>query len=116
MGDIKFMMPNRLGIYLHDTHDKTVFKKDERWVSNGCVRLENAHRLATWLFGAMPQGSNPDVEERVDLRDPVPVFVTYLTVSATGDDVVFREDRYGRDPAALARYFGEELQLAAVRP
>ncbi len=113
MGDIKFMMPNALGIYLHDTPDKTVFSKDERWISNGCVRLEDAHRLANWLFGAMPKGRDPGVEERVELREPVPVFVTYLTAAATGDHVVFREDRYRRDAAVLARYFGKELHLAA---
>jgi murein L,D-transpeptidase YcbB/YkuD len=113
MGDIKFMMPNDLGIYLHDTPDKSVFRKDERWISNGCVRLEDARRLAAWLFGAMPQGRNPDVETHVNLREPVPVFVTYLTAAAVGDDVVFRADPYGRDPAVLARYFREEPRLAA---
>jgi len=114
MGDIKFMMPNDFGIYLHDTHDKTVFAKEDRWVSNGCIRLEDAHRMAAWLFGAMPQGKNPDVEERVDLSPPVPVFVSYFTAEAVGDDVVFRPDRYQRDPPALARYFGEELNLSPV--
>ena len=80
MGKIKFMMPNKFGIYLHDTPDKAVFDKDDRWISNGCIRLQDAPRLAAWLFGAMPKGRDPDVEERVDLPEPVPVFVTYLTV------------------------------------
>jgi murein L,D-transpeptidase YcbB/YkuD len=113
MGDIKFMMPNALGIYLHDTPDKTAFSKEDRWISNGCVRLEDAHRLAVWLFGAMPKGDDPNVEKRVDLAEAVPVFVTYLTAAATGDDVVFRADRYRRDPAVLTRYFREELELIA---
>ena len=114
MGKIKFMMPNRFGIYLHDTPDKTVFNKDQRWISNGCVRLEDAPRLAAWLFGAMPKGSDPNVEERVELRDAVPVFVTYLTAEAKADGVVFRADPYGRDAAVLARFFREETQLAAA--
>jgi murein L,D-transpeptidase YcbB/YkuD len=114
MGAIKFMMPNSLGIYLHDTPDKAVFNKDERWISNGCIRLQDARRLAAWLFGAMPKGRNPNVEERVELRDPVPVFVTYLTAETTADGVVFRADPYGRDPAVLARYFAEERQLASA--
>jgi murein L,D-transpeptidase YcbB/YkuD len=115
MGKIKFMMPNRFGIYLHDTPDKTVFDTDQRWISNGCIRLQDAPRLAAWLFGAMPKGRDPDVEERVGLPEPVPVFVTYLTVEATANGVVFRADPYGRDPAVLARYFAEERQLAAAR-
>ena len=106
MGDIKFMMPNDLGIYLHDTHDKSAFAKDARWLSNGCVRVEDAHRLATWLFGVMPQGSDPDIEERVALAEPVAVFLTYLTAETTPDGVLFRPDPYGRDPAVLMRYFG----------
>jgi len=111
MGDIKFMMPNDLGIYLHDTHDKSVFAKDHRWVSNGCVRVEDAQRLAAWLFGAMPQVDDPSVETRVNLPEPVAVFLTYLTAAATADGVVFRADPYERDTAVLTRYFGAERLL-----
>jgi murein L,D-transpeptidase YcbB/YkuD len=114
MGKIKFMMPNKFGIYLHDTPDKSVFAKEDRWISNGCIRLEDAPRLAAWLFGAMPKGQNPDVEERVELPEPVPVFVTYFTVEPTAAGIMFRADPYGRDPAVLARFFAEERQLAAV--
>jgi murein L,D-transpeptidase YcbB/YkuD len=116
MGDIKFMMPNDLGIYLHDTHDKAVFRKDHRWISNGCVRVEDAHRLAAWLFGAMPQARTAGVEQRVDLNEPMPVFVTYLTAATTSEGVVFRPDHYGRDPSVLARYFGNEPQSIAATP
>jgi murein L,D-transpeptidase YcbB/YkuD len=115
MGKIKFMMPNKFGIYLHDTPDKTVFDVDQRWISNGCIRLQDAPRLAAWLFGAMPTGRDPDVEERVELPQPVPVFVTYLTVEATAGGIMFRVDPYGRDPAVLARYFAEETRLGAAR-
>jgi murein L,D-transpeptidase YcbB/YkuD len=108
MGDIKFMMPNNLGIYLHDTHEKSVFKKEDRWVSNGCVRVEDAQRLAAWLFGSMPHVADPSVETRVDMREPVPVFLTYLTATSTADGVVFRADPYDRDTAVLTRYFGVE--------
>jgi murein L,D-transpeptidase YcbB/YkuD len=111
MGDIKFMMPNDLGIYLHDTHNKTVFQKDQRWVSNGCVRVEDAQRLATWLFGAMPHVADPNVQTRVELAPPVPVFITYLTVTARAEGIAFRSDPYDRDTAVLARYFGAERLL-----
>ena len=111
MGDIKFMMPNDLGIYLHDTHDKTVFQADNRWISNGCVRVEDAQRLAAWIFGEMPRAPNPDVEMRVDMDTPVPVFLTYLTAAATDEGVVFRNDPYERDEAVLARYFGAQRLL-----
>jgi murein L,D-transpeptidase YcbB/YkuD len=111
MGDIKFMMPNNLGIYLHDTHDKRAFATEKRWISNGCVRVQDAQRLAAWLFGAMPAVADKSVETRVDMREPVPVFLTYLTVAVKGEDVVFGKDHYGRDAAVLARYFGAEKLL-----
>lgn len=88
-----------------------MFSKDHRWISNGCVRVEDAKRLAAWLFGAMPQARNPDVEERVDMAEPVAVFVTYLTAEASPDGVVFRADPYERDSSVLARYFGAERVL-----
>ena len=106
MGEIKFMMPNDFGIYLHDTPDKVLFERDERWLSNGCVRVEDARRLAAWLFGSMPKGRSPDVEEDVDMPAPVPVYITYLTVGASQQEIVFRNDPYARDPAVLARFFG----------
>lgn len=112
MGDIKFMMPNDFGIYLHDTPDKILFERDNRWLSNGCVRVEDARRLAAWLFGSMPKGQDPDAEEDVELADPVPVYITYLTVGASEQGLVFRNDPYGRDPAVLARYFGAGSSLS----
>lgn len=103
MGRIKFMMPNAFGIYLHDTPNKAPFADDDRWISNGCIRVEDAERLATWLFGEMPQGHDPKVEEQVELEKPVPVYITYLTVDVSPQGIVFRDDPYRRDSAVLAR-------------
>ena len=80
MGMMKFMLPNYFGIYLHDSPEKEHFTKNELWISNGCVRVEDYKRFAAWLFdGAVPKGHNPKVEEEVDLPRPVPVYMTYLT-------------------------------------
>lgn len=116
MGDMKFMMPNDFGIYLHDVPDasKADFAKDNRWISNGCIRLEDADRFAKWLFGRVPKGSNPKFEENVDLPSPVPVYVTYLTAEAGPGGPRFRPDPYNRDPALLARYFGDRDQRVAA--
>ena len=115
MGDMKFMMPNDYGIYLHDVPDaqKELFAKDDRWISNGCIRLEDAERLATWLFGEVPEGRDPQVEEDIDLPKAVPVYVTYLTAAAAADGPRFRADPYNRDPALIARYFGGVEQVAS---
>jgi len=68
------------------------------------VRVEDARRLAQWLHGELPAAASPDVEERVDLATPVPVYITYFTVDPAAKTLAFRKDRYGRDAAVLARY------------
>jgi murein L,D-transpeptidase YcbB/YkuD len=114
MGMMKFMLPNYFGIYLHDSPEKDHFTKNELWISNGCVRVEDYKRFASWLFGGyVPKGKDPKVEQEVDLPQPVPVYMTYLTVQPTVDGVQFLEDHYGRD-AHLMERFGSQL-MAAVR-
>jgi L,D-transpeptidase YcbB len=113
MGMMKFMLPNYFGIYLHDSPEKEHFTKNELWISNGCVRVEDYKRLASWLFGGhVPKGSNPKVEEEVELPQPVPVYMTYLTAAPTNDSVAFLADPYGRD-AHLMERFGPQLAAAA---
>ncbi|MGH6659669.1 MAG: L,D-transpeptidase family protein [Sphingomicrobium sp.] len=114
MGMMKFMLPNYFGIYLHDSPEKDHFTKNELWISNGCVRVEDYKRFARWLFGgSVPQGSNPKIEEEVSLPAPVPVYMTYLTVKATANGLTFLPDPYGRDAHLMERY-GPQLS-AAVR-
>ena len=112
MGAIKYMMPNDYGIYLHDTPDKALFAKDDRWISNGCIRVEDAKRLSKWIFGGVPEPQTGLPEERADLPEPIPVFVTYLTAEASARGVTFRPDRYDRDAAVVARYFGKDQDVA----
>ena len=113
MGMMKFMLPNYFGIYLHDSPEKEHFTKNELWISNGCVRLEDYKRLAKFLFnGSIPKGDNPKVEKEVDLPQPIPVYMTYLTVQPGPDGVHFLADPYGRD-AHLMERFGPQM-LAAL--
>ena len=114
MGMMKFMLPNYFGIYLHDSPEKDHFIKNELWISNGCVRVEDYKRFASWLFGGyVPKGKDPKVEQEVDLPQPVPVYMTYLTVQPTAGGVQFLEDHYGRD-AHLMERFSSQL-MAGVR-
>ena len=103
MGKLKFMLPNRLGIYLHDTPNKASFKQANRRLSSGCVRVEDAPRLARWLFdGRTIDTAAAPQEHRIDLPTPVPVYITYLTVEPRGGSPAFRPDPEDRDPALLA--------------
>jgi L,D-transpeptidase YcbB len=100
MGRVKFMLPNDLGVYLHDTPLRDLFAGADRRQSSGCIRLEDAQRLGRWLFqGAMPRASGAP-EQQVDLPEPVPVYITYLTALPTADGVVFLADAYNRDARA----------------
>ena len=103
MGQMKFMFPNKQGIYLHDTPNKELLGEDARLFSAGCVRLEDAPRLAKWLYGKplkVARVGKP--EQRVDLAKPVPVYLAYMTAVPSGDQIVFLDDIYGRDRAQLA--------------
>ncbi|HZI10102.1 MAG TPA: L,D-transpeptidase family protein, partial [Myxococcus sp.] len=106
LGRLKFVLPNRFRVYLHDTPGKKHFALPERALSHGCVRVEQPEKLATYLLS----GAEGWTEERllaeletgktqtVALPTPVPVHLLYWTAFATEDGQVhFRRDVYGRD-------------------
>lgn len=103
MGRMKFMFPNDLGIYLHDTPERELFAKPDRRFSSGCVRVEDAPRLAKWLFGKPLVIKPGGREKQVNLPTPVPVYITYLTAAPEGQTVVYRPDIYGRDTMPTRR-------------
>jgi murein L,D-transpeptidase YcbB/YkuD len=103
MGRIKFMMPNDRGIYLHDTPLREVLGRDDRHASSGCARLEDAGRLARWLFDGTAPRPNGAAEQRVDLPRPVPVYLAYFTaLPSPAGGIAFHDDVYRRDGAAAA--------------
>ena len=97
MGRIKFMMPNDLGVYLHDTPHRDLLRRDDRHLSSGCVRLEDAQRLARWLFDGRVPAASGTPEQRVDLPEPVPVYLAYFTALPARGGIVFQNDAYRRD-------------------
>ncbi len=106
LGRVKFMFPNQFSIYLHDTPAKSLFNKDRRAYSHGCVRVQKPFELAHTLLA--PQFANPKAtfasllnagkERYVNLDTPVPVHLTYLTAFDAADGTIeYRADVYGRD-------------------
>jgi murein L,D-transpeptidase YcbB/YkuD len=113
LGYVKFDVPDAFDVYLHDTPARSLFAKDKRWLSHGCMRLENPRDLAAALLA--PQGWNraavdaaiaAGATRTVRLKTPMPVFVVYRTVVAdAAGHTSFRPDVYGWDAklsAALA--------------
>jgi murein L,D-transpeptidase YcbB/YkuD len=107
MGRIKIPFPNGSDIYLHDTPNKALFAQDDRTLSHGCIRLEDAVRLGRWLLGRDPQAASSDPEQNVLLPRPVPIYVTYLTAHVQDGRLSFVDDIYSRD--------SERQQVAALR-
>ena len=105
MGKMKFMFPNPQGIWLHDTPEREKIEDAARLQSNGCVRLEDAARLARWLFyGRPPSPKGAKPEQKVNLPAPVPLYITYLTAVPSGTSIVYFDDFYGKDRAAARRF------------
>ncbi|PRY22614.1 murein L,D-transpeptidase YcbB/YkuD [Aliiruegeria haliotis] len=109
LGLVKFMFPNKHAVYLHDTNDRSLFDRDTRNLSSGCVRIENPFVFAgllmqedpSWTQGRMDEILASGKTTRVDLPRPMPVLLTYWTAWVEDDVVHFREDPYERDGRVL---------------
>ena len=115
MGWIKFMFPNEQGVYLHDNPERELFTEASRLYSGGCVRLEDAWRLSSWLFHRELTWEGHGTEEPVALEPPVPVYITYLTAMPNGSSIAFFDDVYGRDKARLAVLQGQGGTVSAAK-
>jgi murein L,D-transpeptidase YcbB/YkuD len=106
LGKVKFMFPNKHNIYLHDTPSRSLFARDERTFSSGCIRVEKPFELASLLLSDKPewtperikQAMDSGVEKTIVLKDKVGVYIYYLTAwgSASGK-INYRADVYNRD-------------------
>jgi len=108
LGQIKFEMPNRFDVYLHDTPMKALFSQDNRRRSHGCVRVQNPRELASLLLqepvDAVNRGVAVGSTHRKSLPSTVAVFFVYQTAFADADGTVeFRPDFYQRDEGIWQR-------------
>lgn len=107
LGRLKFEMPNRYAIYLHDTPSRALFDKTDRAYSSGCIRVDAPYNLAGMLLDRSDPGYGKSQVEReikegetrdLELSEKVRVFLTYFTtwVDSNGK-VSFKPDIYGRN-------------------
>jgi murein L,D-transpeptidase YcbB/YkuD len=106
LGRMKFIVPNRYGLYLHDTPAKDLFDKPVRTFSTGCIRVERPVDLALLLLRKQPEWTRDAIEKairsgksrRIKLAHPFPIQVVYLTAWVDSENKVhFRNDIYKRD-------------------
>jgi L,D-transpeptidase YcbB len=109
LGRIKFLLPNRYIVYLHDTPNKELFEKSRRSFSSGCIRVENPVDLAELVLQDKGRWSRSQILEvikrgktrTVVLQKQIPVYILYLTAVAKGDELLFPDDVYNLDDNVL---------------
>jgi L,D-transpeptidase YcbB len=119
LGRVKLMFPNPHNVYLHDTPARSLFSRAERAFSHGCIRLARPLELAVQVLqaggvdgwdsnriNAVVASAKTTV---VNLRDPLPVHITYLTAWVDGAVTNFRGDIYGHDAKLLAALDGKAI-------
>ncbi len=105
LGRIKFIFPNKFNVYIHDTPSKSLFNRDTRYFSHGCVRVQHPTKLAAillkaqgWSEGRIKNQIASSKRRIVRLKTKIPVHVTYLTAWVNKDGQInFRKDVYSRD-------------------
>ncbi|MCK0166443.1 L,D-transpeptidase family protein [Jannaschia sp. S6380] len=124
LGRVKFMFPNRWNIYLHDTPSRSLFARDLRTFSHGCVRVADPLELAYHLLA--PQTDTPrqdfdrvlrsGAERRMNLEQPIGVHIVYWSawVTPTGR-ANYRGDPYGRDVRVRDALRAAGVELGASR-
>lgn len=116
LGQVKFMFPNKHAVYLHDTSKKAGFKRIERALSSGCIRIQNPLHFAKLLLMDKPgwdrEKINAIVESReqthVNLSRPLKIIFLYRTAEVDHEHrVLFKQDIYDRDSAVIAGLKGK---------
>jgi len=124
LGLVKFLFPNKYNIYLHDTPSKSLFNKETRAFSHGCIRVGQPFDLAYVLLAK--QASDPQAEFRrhlqsgqestIALKEPVPVHLVYFTAWPTPKGrIEYRRDVYGRDGRIFDALVKAGVVLRAVQ-
>lgn len=116
LGRVKFIFPNSMNIYLHDTPASELFNQSKRQFSHGCVRVEKPIDLAVYLLRDVPGWNRQKILDQigsnqqryVGLKQKVPVYLLYFTASADSRGRVrFYEDIYGHDQQLKTMYFNK---------
>ncbi|MDD2738546.1 MAG: L,D-transpeptidase family protein [Methylomonas lenta] len=108
LGKVKFIFPNKEDVYLHDTSSPSLFNRNQRDLSHGCVRVAEAEKLAEFVLGNQPetnwdlaaiqQAMSGSKTRRVSLRNPIPVLFFYTTTFVDQDNQIhFYRDIYNQD-------------------
>ncbi len=117
LGLVKFLFPNSNNIYLHDTPAKSLFGRDSRAFSHGCIRVGRPRDLAieilkndtAWTPQKIDVAMHSGKEVWVKLKEKIPVYIGYFTcfVNEKGEFRLF-EDIYDMDDRLFDILIGYE--------
>lgn len=123
LGLVKLDMRNDHAIYLHDTPSKAAFGQQDRHLSHGCVRVQDAVGFARLI--ADDEGKRAELDEAlgqsdaerettfIDLGQEIPVRLLYHTAFLDNGRLVFAPDIYGWD-AKVAEALGLPVPPASA--
>jgi murein L,D-transpeptidase YcbB/YkuD len=102
LGELKILFPNKHAIYMHDTPSKSLFNRDRRAYSHGCIRLADPRAMAGAVLGvsrdAIAGHIAPGKNKSVNVPQRIPVYVSYFTAWPNAEGKVeFFDDVYKRD-------------------
>ena len=124
LGKVKFLFPNSFNIYFHDTPSKSLFEKDKRAYSHGCIRLKEPVKLAEYVLRNQPEWTpekiadamSTDEQRFVKVKDPIPVIITYYTAWVDDNGQLnFRDDIYGHDAKLSGKMFAQGKTFASLK-
>lgn len=126
LGQIKFLFPNNHSVYLHGTSSQSLFSRNKRDFSHGCIRLESPLNLAEYILKDQRQWSREQIVDIIDkgkerwitLERPLDVYILYTTaiVNNANGQVNFFDDIYEQDQllAKILKGRNEEPQKTGL--
>jgi murein L,D-transpeptidase YcbB/YkuD len=105
LGLIKFIFPNSNDIYMHDSPVKSLFAKENRAFSHGCIRVKKSRDLVIailkddgWTPGKIDEAIKAGKESTYILKNKIPVYIGYFTTWVDGQgNINFYDDIYNWD-------------------
>ncbi|GIU26006.1 L,D-transpeptidase family protein [Shewanella schlegeliana] len=88
LGKYRFTIPNSEAIFLHDTPGKHLFKRSNRALSHGCIRLSQPELFANYLMSKEPENTRFVFKNAIknkqtrhfNLTSKLPINVSYQSV------------------------------------
>ncbi len=122
LGHIKFIFPNSHNVYLHDTPSLSLFNRQQRDFSHGCIRVEDPDKLAMFVLQEQLEWNNTKIQNAmtankpniIDIKQTIPVLIFYTTTSVTKTGITFYLDIYNHD-SILQDALAERSHLFAIR-